>query len=184
MRRNLKRYYGAGDLHFITCSCYRRQPLLGTAHRRDLLLTVLEQMRRCYQFVVAGYVVMPEHIHLLISEPQGKTPSTVIQVLKLGFARRVLAQARRRRNPAQAILFDHIPQHIWQKRFYDFNVWTEHKRIEKLRYMHRNPVRRSLVASPELWRWSSFRAYFLGEAGPVRVNEWEVLKMKIRPPAA
>jgi hypothetical protein len=43
MWRNLKRYYGAGDLHFITCSCYRRQPLLGTARRRDLLLTVLEQ---------------------------------------------------------------------------------------------------------------------------------------------
>ncbi len=46
MRRNLKRYYGAGDLHFITCSCYRRQPLLGTPRRRDLLLTVLEQVRK------------------------------------------------------------------------------------------------------------------------------------------
>ena len=42
----LKRYHGAGDLHFITCSCYRRQPLLGTAQRRDLLLQVLEQVRR------------------------------------------------------------------------------------------------------------------------------------------
>ncbi len=73
---------------------------------------------------------------------------------------------------------------IWQKRFYDFKVWTERKRIEKLRSMHRNPVKRGLVASPELWRWSSFRAYFPGEACRVRVNEWEVLKMKIRPPAA
>jgi putative transposase len=184
MWRKLRRYYGAGDLHFITCSCYRRQPLLGTQRRCDLFLTVLEQVRKRYQFVVVGYVVMPEHIHLLISEPQEKTPSTVMQALKLGFARRVLAQARRRRNPAQAALFDHIPQHIWQKRFYDFNVWTEHKRIEKLRYMHRNPVQRGLVVSPELWRWSSFRAYFLGEAGPVRVNQRDALKMKIRPPAA
>jgi REP element-mobilizing transposase RayT len=99
MRRNLKRYYGAGGLHFITCSCYRRQALLGTARQRDLLLTVLEQVRKRYQFVVAGYVVMPEHIHLLISEPQKKNRSTVMQALKLGFARRVLAQARRRRNP-------------------------------------------------------------------------------------
>ena len=188
MRRNLKRYYGAGDLHFITCSCYRRQPLLGTARRRDLLLTVLEQVRKRYEFIVVGYVVMPEHIHLLISEPQKKNPSTVMQALKLGFARRVLAQARRGRNPSQASLFDHAPQHVWQKRFrhsdYDFNVWTERKRIEKLRYMHRNPVKRGLVESPELWRWSSFRAYFLREAGRVRVNEWEVLKMKMRPPAA
>jgi hypothetical protein len=61
MRRKLKRYYGAGDLHFITCSCYHRQPLLGTPHRRDLFLTVLEQMRIRYQFVVVGYVIMPEH---------------------------------------------------------------------------------------------------------------------------
>jgi REP element-mobilizing transposase RayT len=76
MWRKLKRYYGAGDLHFITCSCYRRQPWLGTPRRRDLFLTVLEQVRKRYQFVVLGYVVMPEHIHLLISEPQEKTPST------------------------------------------------------------------------------------------------------------
>ncbi len=183
MRRNLKRYYGAGHFHFITCSCYRRQPLLGTPRRRDLLLAVLEQVRRRYQFVVVGYVIMPEHIHLLIGEPQVKTPSTVMQALKLGFARRVLEQARRQRSPAQDTLFDRLPQHIWQKRFYDFNVWTERKRIEKLRYIHRNPVTRGLVASPELWRWSSFRCYFLNEAGPVRVNEWGVLKMKIRSPS-
>jgi len=58
------------------------------------------------------------------------------------------------------------------------------KRVEKLRYMHRNPVQRGLVTSPELWRWSSFRDYLLGEPGPVRVNAWEVLKLKIRAPAA
>ena len=181
---NLKRYYGAGDLHFLTCSCYRRQPLLGTARRRELFLTVLELVRLRYQFVVLGYVVMPEHFHLLISEPQERTPSTVMQALKLGFARRVLAEAKRRRNPAQANLFDHSPQHLWQKRFYDFNVRTKRKRIEKLRNMHRNPVKRGLAASPELWHWSSFRAYAFGEDGPVRVNEWQVLRMKIRPPAA
>jgi putative transposase len=56
--------------------------------------------------------------------------------------------------------------------------------VEKLRYMHRNPVQRGLVASPELWRWSSFRAYLFGEAGPVAVNKGDVLKMKIRAPAA
>ncbi len=184
MRRKLKRYYGAGDLHFITCSCYQRRPLLGTPQRRDLFLSVLEQMRVRYQFVVVGYVIMPEHIHLLISEPQEKNPSTVMQALKPGFARRVSAEAQRRANTAQADLFDHLPQHIWQKRFYDFNVWTEHKRIEKLRYMHRNPAQRGLVESPEFWRWSSYRAYLLGEAGPVKINGWELLKMKIRTPAA
>jgi hypothetical protein len=59
-------------------------------------------------------------------------------------------------------------------------VWSAHKHIEKLRYMHRNPVKRGLVETPEQWRWSSFRAYAYGEPGLVRVNDWAVLKMKIR----
>jgi putative transposase len=181
---NLTRYYGNNDMHFITCSCYHRQPLLETAKRRDLFLKVLEEVREKYQFVVIGYVVMPEHFHLLISEPQERTPSTVMQALKLGFARRVLIQKFRRSNPAQPELFPRTPQHVWQKRFYDFNIWTGRKRVEKLRYIHRNPVKRGMVTAPELWRWSSYRAYAFGEPGPVVVNDWQVLKMKIRPPAA
>jgi putative transposase len=161
VRHNLRRDYGAGDLHFITCSCYRRQPLLGTPLRRDLLLKVLEQARKRYVFVVVGYAVMPEHTHLLISEPQEKNPATVMQALKLGFAQRDLAEERRRGNPSQTGLVENVAQHVWQKRFYDFNVWTARKRAEKLRHMHRNPVQRGLVESPEQWRWSSFRAYFL-----------------------
>jgi putative transposase len=66
MPRNLKRYYDAGDLHFITCGCYHRQPWLGSARRRDRFLTILEQVRQRYAFVVLGYVVMPEHFHLLV----------------------------------------------------------------------------------------------------------------------
>jgi len=84
-----------------------------------------------------------------------------MQALKLGFARRVLAEERRRGNPSQASSLEPVPQHVWQKRFYDFNVWTARERAEKLRYMHQNPVQRGLVESPEQWRWSSFRAYFL-----------------------
>jgi hypothetical protein len=66
------------------------------------------------------------------------------------------------------------PAPVWQKRFYDFNVRTEHKHIEKLRYMHRNPVKRGLVDKPEHWEWSSFRSYFYRETGLVRVKfqEW------------
>jgi putative transposase len=78
-----------------------------------------------------------------------------------------------------------VPQRReWQARFYDFNVWTEKKRIEKLRYIHRNPVARGLVASPEQWQWSSFRWYSSGEVGPVRINDTDILVMTIHPPAA
>jgi len=171
--RRLKRFYGSGDLHFITCSCYQRRPLLDTPERRDLFLIVLEDVRRRYELVVVGYVVMPEHFHLLVSEPQTGTPSTVVQALKLGFARRLLVRA------AQYEVGDTC-SHIWQRRFYDFNVWTERKRVEKLRYIHENPVKRGLVEKPEDWRWSSFRAYAYGEIGPVRINDWRVLKMKVR----
>ncbi|HXJ87666.1 MAG TPA: transposase [Candidatus Binatia bacterium] len=65
----LKRYYGTGGLHFITWSCYRRKPLLAE-RARDLLLAVLEPMRERYRFGVVGCVVMPEHVHILISEPR------------------------------------------------------------------------------------------------------------------
>ena len=70
MPKGLKRYYGSGDLHFITCSCYRRLGLLGSRMPRDLLVDRLEQVRKKYQFAICGYVVMPEHIHLLITEPR------------------------------------------------------------------------------------------------------------------
>jgi putative transposase len=69
---------------------------------------------------------------------------------------------------------------IWQHRFYDFNVWTDRKRIEKLRYIHRNPVKRGLVSEPDQWKWSSFRAYAYLEDGPVIVNDCSVLKMRMR----
>jgi putative transposase len=172
MPSGLHRTYGAHHLHFITCSCYRRLPFLARARRRDCFLSILEQVRQQYRFVVVGYVVMPEHIHLLITEPETGSPSKVMQVLKQRTARALLPK-RKRKDPRQASLFgeEFQPRAFWQARFYDFNVWTTKKRVEKLRYMHRNPVRRGLVESPEQWRWSSYRFYFLDEVGAVRVNE-------------
>ncbi len=184
MPRSLRRYYGSGDFHFITCSCYQRQPFLGPSCRRDLFLRVLEQVRRRYRVVVLGYVVMPEHFHLLISEPQRGTPSTVLQALKLGFTRRILGEWQRRSQTDQLEFWESMPHHLWQARFYDFNVWSERKRIEKLRYMHQNPVKRGLVLAPEQWPWSSFRSYFCGERGRVRINDCSVLQMTVRAKAA
>jgi putative transposase len=171
MPAGLHRTYGAHHLHFITCSCYRRSPFLSSASARDEFLSILEQARQRYRFVVVGYVVMPEHIHLLISEPKIGTPSIVMQVLKQRTAHTLLPR-RRRRYSLQSTMFGKEPKRaFWQARFYDFNVWTTKKRMEKLRYIHRNPVKRGLVDAPEQWRWSSYRHYLLDEAGLVRVNE-------------
>jgi len=156
-----------------------------------LFLKILERVRRRYRFVVLGYVVMPEHIHLLVSEPQRETLSTAIQALKLGFVRSmwcasasaVMIPPRSRKTGETWGTLAH-PERFWQARFYDFNVWTERKRIEKLRYIHRNPVARALVSSPEQWHWSSFRWYLCGETGPVRINDTDIMVMKIRPSTA
>jgi len=170
MPAGLHRTYGAHHLHFITNSCYHRLPFFDASGTRDRFLAILEQTRQKYRFVVVGYVVMPEHIHLLITEPEIGTPSTVMQVLKQRTAHALLPK-KKRRDPRQRQLFgDELRRAFWQARFYDFNVWSTKKRVEKLRYMHRNPVKRGLVDSPELWAWSSCRYYLLDEAGPVQLD--------------
>jgi putative transposase len=183
----LRRYYGAGYLHFITTSCYRRLPLLERPQHRDLLLEVLERVRLRYQFVVVGYVIMPEHMHLLLSEPERGDPSKVMQAIKQGFARLLLRQRRAAthppaNDPQQGSPWDTAIDrgHIWQARFYDFVVYTEKKRAEKLRYMHRNPVKRGLVPEPQHWDWSSYRHYADGERGIVLVNEERKAELKVR----
>jgi putative transposase len=81
MRNPLKRHYGQGDLHFVTFSCYRRRPLLGTVRARDRFVKILDEVRCRHAFHLVGYVVMPEHVHLLISEPARKKPSKVARAL-------------------------------------------------------------------------------------------------------
>jgi putative transposase len=162
MAKRLKRYYGFGHLHFITFSCYQRRPLLGSVRARTVFLKVLNEVRGRYGFALVGYVVMPDHVHLLISEPRKGTPSTVLQVLKQSVSRRL---RRRRRAPAGQLWLrfpaarNTLPR-FWQRRFYDFNVWSEKKKAEKLNYMHGNPVKRGLVAHPKDWPWSSFSSYY------------------------
>ncbi len=182
MPTNLHRFYGAGYSHFITTSCYQRRPLLATPRSRDLFLEVMERIRRRHQFVVVGYVIMPEHVHLLFTEPERGTPSLVLAALKQTFAHRLLRELRARTGAQTDSLWSRpvAAGHVWQRRFYDFVVFTEKKCVEKLRYMHRNPVQRGLVRQPEEWLWSSFRHYAYGEAGPVVVNEIRRAELHIR----
>ena len=136
MKHRLERRYGSGHLHFITCSCYRREPLLGTERARNLFLKILAEVRDRYDFALIGYVVMPEHIHLLISEPNIGTPTTVMQVLKQRVSRALHGRQPRKRRRGQARLWDEASPKkgspFWQRRFYDFNVWSWKKKNEKL----------------------------------------------------
>jgi len=129
---------------------------------------------RCrYRFTVVGYVVMPEHFHLLMSESETRNPSTLMQVLKQRVVRATRQGSREADCGHHGVLETGVEQedHFWQRRFHDFNVWSASKEREKLIYMHYNPVKRGLVSRPEHWAWSSARDY-AGEKGrPVKVNQ-------------
>jgi len=174
MPSGLKRRYGRRDLHFITCSCYRRLPLLRSMASRNVLVKILGEVRDRYRFALVGYVIMPEHIHLLISEPPNGTPSSILQVFKQRVSRRLRRKPRVRSSTAQlSFRFDssdhRLPQ-FWQPRFYDFNVWSQKKITEKLHYMHLNPVKRKLVVHPRDWPWSSFSFYEGKDSALVRID--------------
>jgi putative transposase len=161
MPSQLKRYQQTRHLHYITFTCYHRLPHLQTAAARDLFEHTLERVRRWYGFYVIGYVVMPEHVHLLVSEPERSELAVAIQMLKQLVSRKL--------RPASS------GQPLWQQRYYDFNLFSDRKQGEKLHYMHSNPVRRGLVACPEDWPWSSFRHYATGADGMVEIeSQWTV----------
>ena len=154
MTRGLIRYQQIGDFHFLTFSCYHRLAYLSTPEACALFESALERIRLRFRVSVAGYVVMPEHVHLLVSEPrEGNLPSAV-RSLKLSVSLRSTERP------------------FWQARYYDFNVRTQGKFREKLRYIHRNPVSRGLVAKPEQWPWSSYRHYATGLRGSVEIESF------------
>jgi putative transposase len=150
------RYQQTGEFHFLTFSCYHRRPYLSAVAAMELFEDALERVRQRYFFAIAGYIagyaVMPEHVHLLVNEPRCGLLSRAIQALKLSVT------MRSRERP------------FWQAHYYDFNISTHETYVEKLRYIHRNPVKRGMVAKPEDWKWSSFRHYQTGVHGTVEIE--------------
>jgi REP-associated tyrosine transposase len=167
MPRGLVRYQQSQESHFVTFSCYRRLRLLDTPAMRDLVVAKLEQTRRRFSFHVYGFVVMPEHVHLLLSEPERALLANAIQSLKIAAAKRSAATRE----------FDGKHSPLWYKRYYDRNIRSYTDFLEKLGYIHRNPVKRGLVEKAEDWKWSSFRHYARGEDCGVELeSEWTARK--------
>jgi len=151
---NLKRYQTSGSYHFLTFSCYRRLPYLDDDRERSTFLEELEKLRSRHQLYVFGYVLMPEHVHLLVSEPKLHSLAVTLNVLKHETSQRLKG----------------VRPQFWQRRYYDFNVLTHRKFVEKLRYIHRNPVERGLVDNPQDWPWSSYRHWLTGEQSQVEIE--------------
>ena len=155
MPKGLIRYQNSGQFHFLTFSCCKRQPLLARSNGYSLMEQTLERVRQTHKLVVAGYVLMPEHVHLLVGEPYLGSLGAAIQALKQETSKKL-------KRPDEP--------HFWQRRYYDFNVWSEGTTEEKLHYMHQNPVKRGLVDQPQDWPWSSFLHHATGEIGTVEIE--------------
>jgi putative transposase len=164
MPAGLKRYHTFGHDHFVTFSCNQRLPYLNNDHARTVFLETFERLRARHGFHVFGYVLMPEHVHLLLSEPPKTTLSGIFRALKTETSKQLKGQRPR----------------FWQLNYYDFNVFTQPKFVEKLRYIHRNPVKRGLVENPEDWPWSSYRHWLSGEAGQVEIESHWTWKKRER----
>jgi len=159
MPTGLKRHQKTGNFHFITFSCYRRQPFLQADDPKDIIQTILEQTRKQQSLCIAAYVIMPEHIHLLTNEPATGTVASFLQIFKQLTSRELKSASQKQ---------------FWQRRYYDFNIHSSSEKLtEKIQYIHRNPVTRGLVSKPEDYRWSSFTHYATGEPGPIEIeSEW------------
>ncbi len=156
MPQGLKRHQGTGKLHFITFSCYHRLPFLALDHPKQIFEAILEQTRKSHNFEVHGYVLMPEHVHLLLSEPTHHDLATTLKVLKQQTSK----------------LLKTTQQPFWQARYHDFNVHTESKRLEKLRYIHHNPIQRGLSKTAEAYPWSSAPHHATGTQGSVTLHSY------------
>jgi len=157
MPYGLKRFQKAEALHFITFSCFQRLPFLEAAAPKDTVEAVLEETRARHEARVYAYVLMPEHVHLLMNEPGSIVVAQFLKALKQMTSRRLKGDRGQ----------------FWQSRYFDANVHGEEDRSEVIRYIHRNPVKRGLVASPGEYRWSSFNHYATGVRGVVEIeSEW------------
>ena len=180
MPRGLRRYHESRQSHFITFSCCRRRPNFVNSAVYDLFPACLEDMRRRFGMRIYGYVVMPEHVHLLLSEPECGTLADAMHYLKLSFTKRLYGLIRAVPQVLVPVLDANLGTRanlgsgpFWQKRYYDRNVRDAREFTVKLRYLHWNPVKRGLVKAPGDWKWSSFRHYASREMGIVEIeSEW------------
>jgi putative transposase len=157
MPSGLKRFQQAEALHFITFSCFHRLPLLELPDPKNTVEAVLEVTRARHQARIYAYVLMPEHVHLLVNEPPSILVAQLLKAFKQITSRKLKGQREK----------------FWQERYHDSNVHGEDERSEVIRYIHRNPVKRGLVASPGDYPWSSFNHYATGIRGAVEIeSEW------------
>ncbi len=152
-RKTLRRYEVEGHARFLTFSCRDRLPLFETDWIKDRFADRLFLIRERLNMRLHAWVIMPEHVHLLITPDLAAAEvSKILSTLKRPFSTSI-----RHELIGNGM---NIPSRFWQPGGgYDRNIFSVEEYREKIEYLHANPVRRGLVASPQDWPWSSFRAY-------------------------
>ncbi len=175
------RVYTPGELQFLTSSTYRRIPVFLSDRFRRCFVQRLGEVRQELHFLLVGWVLMPEHFHLLIRPEPAETTPAIMKELKEESAKRIIRTLRANaQHPwcrkmlaslrLPSTVHDESRYRLWKRRFYPFNVFSEKKFQEKLDYMHNNPVQRRLVNSPSEWPWSSWRFYYGEDASILRMD--------------
>ncbi|MBC8313356.1 MAG: transposase [Candidatus Cloacimonetes bacterium] len=162
--KNLPKFNMEGSMHFVTTKTFQNQPFFCNEICCRILIEELDFYRDKYNFKIFGFVIMPDHLHLLlwfdIEKYPDMTISKIIQVIKIMTAKRVkrFLFYDRSNSWVDDLTSNHLPRKFifWQKGFYDFNIFHYKKFIEKLNYIHKNPFKESKIKSPENYFYSSF----------------------------
>ncbi len=160
MPLGLKRFHESRQTHFITFTCYRHLKHLASHALCAQAISSLEMTRAKFGLRVYAFVLMPDHVHLLVSEPGTSALAAAVQSFEISSSKSSSAERT----------LDGITSPLWQKRYHDRNVRDHGEFLEKMQYILRNPVRRGLCASPEEWRWSSFNHYAAGQHVGVEIE--------------
>ncbi|HEV3271157.1 MAG TPA: transposase [Candidatus Methylacidiphilales bacterium] len=157
-----------GQYHFLTFSTYQRRRFLDSGETRNIVLEVLQKCLVTQRANCAGFVVMPDHVHALISGEEDFKISPFVQVWKKTSSYRIKRFFERELGRYEKLCPNGCP--IWQARFYDYNVDSDEKLNEKIEYMHENPVAAGLAENALDWNWSSSRFYERGEMVGVTIT--------------
>jgi len=172
-RKTLTRYEIPNQPRFLTFSCHQRLALFGNPAIRDAFAEQIAIVQQQSAFQLIAWVIMPEHVHLLIVPDLPDWPiSKILRVLKQPFAERVIRRWKRSGAPVlDRLSIKGRCYRFWlQGGGYDRNIETDRASFETVEYIHLNPKKRGLVEWAEQWRWSSARWYAGDHTGPVRVD--------------
>jgi len=171
----LRHYDKLNTARFVTFSCYRRHKLLLHSSTIEVFLEELARIRSEKRVRIFGYVVMPEHVHLVLHVPDTLKLGSVIAQLKSRSASRIISNrilqlsddCRMKRDGRERWAF-------WQPRCYDHNCRSNETLLEKIKYCHNNPVKRGLVTEPGMWRWSSYNWYIGDRDVPLEMDRLDI----------